>query len=128
MLHSTMYIIYIYYYYTYSLDIELLLKGLKKDLKNASKKDDTGLIADWSGAIVNHLYWVAASTPQGTRDWSGVVEAKWSSLLNHIANTHSHSNPHYPKCSHPRRKRGDKKKKYIKSSKTIPSKSIFHFF
>ena len=65
-----------------------LATGFKKDLKAAVKQDKSGLISEWEKAIVNHLYWVAASTPAKTPCWSDVVESKWRSLSNHIVNVH----------------------------------------
>ncbi len=32
----------------------------------------------WRPAVINHLYWTAASTPNGDAD---VMEAKWKSMV-----------------------------------------------
>ena len=88
--------------------------GLKKDLKTAAQKDVTGQIAEWTTAVINHMYWSAASTPHGTPEWSNIVEAKWKSSMNHIVNVHRHDNNLYSRCCHPRHQKGQKKKKYMK--------------
>ena len=92
-----------------------IVTGLKKELKNAISKDETGIISEWQSAIINHLYWVAASTPENV-DWKDIVLSKWKSLCSHIVNVHKHPNQPYRKCEHSRRKRGEKKKKYMKRS------------
>lgn len=97
------------------LQTKIYVTGLKKDLKAAAQKDSTGMVADWSKAIINHMYWVASSTPQNTENWEDVVENKWKSAIEHVANIHRHNNSFYPRCEHPRRKRGEKKIKYMKS-------------
>lgn len=90
---------------------------MKAAVKTETPKDDSSSkIKEWSTAIVNHLYWVPSSTPPNTAKWNDVVEAKWRSMLNHIVNKHKHEDPHYPRCEHPRPKKGEKKKKFIKKS------------
>lgn len=51
----------------------------------------------WRPAIVNHLYWTAASTPDGN---PAVMEAKWRSLVNHIQDIHDHDTPAFSSCAH----------------------------
>ena len=92
-----------------------VVTGLKKELKHAISKDETGMILEWQSAIINHLYWVAASTPENV-DWKDIVLSKWKSLCSHIVNVHKHPYQPYSKCEHSRRKRGEKKKKYMKRS------------
>ena len=91
----------------------LIILGLKKALKTASSLDKTGLITEWTTSIVNHLYWCAASTEEGQHS-KDIILDKWKSLLNHICNKHTHAFEHYKKCEHPRRKKGERKKKYFK--------------
>ena len=89
--------------------------GLKKDLAKAAKLDKSGKISKWSTRIINRLYWVAASMPPSIgENWADTVEAKWTSLANHVINKHKHSNQLHPRCAHPSRKRGEKKRKYFK--------------
>lgn len=92
----------------------LIVLGLKKSLKEAANSDKSGLVQQWSQSIVNHMYWVAADTSKELQNRQEVVEAKWLSLTNHIVGKHSHHYQHYPKCSHGRRKKGEKRKKYMK--------------
>jgi hypothetical protein len=99
----------------------LFFTGLKKDLKKAAEKDSTGSVKDWSRGIVNHLYWVACSTPAADPNYKEIVEAKWLSLGDHIINKHTHSSEYYPKCLHGRRRKGDKKKKYLRKSMYLAS-------
>lgn len=90
----------------------LILKGFKRDLNKAAKLDETGIVKKWVTPMVNHVYWCAASTPDGNSD---VMEAKYLSMLNHIVNKHKHNNAHYPECCHGRLKRyGTKKPLYLK--------------
>ena len=46
---------------------------------------------------MNHLYWTAASTPDGN---PAVMEAKWRSLVNHIQDIHDHDTPAFSSCAH----------------------------
>ena len=110
-----------------SIILLLFILGLKKDLRNVSKSDESGLVAQWAGPIVNHMYWVAASTcPLTTIRWSDTMEAKWLSLAQHICNKHRHSNVLYSKCAHGKPKLGTKKKKYMKQGNT-GSRTDFNF-
>lgn len=59
--------------------------ALNKKLTQLTKKKDMDTLDLWTKSIVNHLYWVAASTPDGNGD---MMVAKWLSLLNHVANKH----------------------------------------
>lgn len=92
--------------------------GLKKDLKAAEKCDKSGLVAEWSKAIVNHLYWVAVTTEE-CDEKADILEAKWLSLANHITNKHSHDNEHCRRCAHPRLKKGDQQRKYMKKGELL---------
>lgn len=59
----------------------------------------------WRQSITNHLYWVAASTPDGN---GNVMKAKWESLMNHVQNKHEHHNELFPSCSHGQLEESDK--------------------
>ena len=107
-----------------------VVTGLKKELKHAISKDETGMILEWQSAIINHLYWVAASTPENV-DWKDIVLSKWKSLCSHIVNVHKHPNQPYSKCEHSRRKRGEKIKKYMKRSEywsSVAKKTLKNIF
>lgn len=79
-------------------DIWHISKSLKKALDSASKERSCEDLSLWKSAIINHLYWTAASTPDGNPD---VMEAKWSSLVNHVQDIHHHESLWFPVCSHP---------------------------
>lgn len=67
-------------------------------MDTASKDRQCDQLQLWRPAIVNHLYWTAASTPDGN---SAVMEAKWRSLVNHIQDIHDHDTPAFSSCAHP---------------------------
>jgi solute carrier family 8 (sodium/calcium exchanger) len=82
---------------------------LKKKLLKLSREKECGLLAEWMRSIINHLYWVAVSTPSAASD---VMVDKWLSLSNHIHNRHKHEGTHFPQCLHP-----PLKKKWLKEGK-----------
>ena len=43
------------------------------------------MIAEWVKSIINHLYWCAASAPDGDGEQMVV---RWKSLANHICDQH----------------------------------------
>ena len=51
----------------------------------------------WKASIVNHLYWCAASTPDGNDD---MIQVKWKSVLNPIQNEHGHEDELFRSCQH----------------------------
>ena len=51
------------------------------------------------------MYWTAATSTTGPER-----VAKWTSILNHIRDVHTHDDPIFPACLHPVRKSRDKKK------------------
>lgn len=72
--------------------------GLGKALDSAAKDRHCEQLQLWKPAVVNHLYWTAASTPDGN---PSIMEAKWTSLVNHIQDIHDHNSPAFPTCAHP---------------------------
>ena len=68
---------------------------LRKKLRDVSKANPD--IEMWTISIVNHLYWVGATSD----DDPDVNEAKWLSFLNHVINKHTGHSIHYPECHHP---------------------------
>lgn len=78
-------------------DIWHIAKGLSKKLEAAAKLKGCNEIRPWIQSIVNHLYWAAVSTETGQGD---LIVAKWVSVVNHIANKHTHNNHLFPKCLH----------------------------
>ena len=61
------------------------LIGVKKKLTHLAKTKQCDLIGDWIKSITNHLYWCAASAPDGDGD---EIVKRWKSLMNHLCNTH----------------------------------------
>nr|XP_055024872.1 uncharacterized protein LOC129414783 isoform X2 [Misgurnus anguillicaudatus] len=80
-------------------------KGLSKKLDKISKDKDCAVVKKWQRGIRNHVYWCATSSSTGTEK-----VAKWTSVVNHIQNKHTHDNPAFPKCLHPVRQTKDHKK------------------
>ncbi|XP_070209079.1 uncharacterized protein [Littorina saxatilis] len=50
-----------------SVDVWHVSKGLKKKLVKLAREKDCGELTSWNRSINNHLYWVAASTPNSDR-------------------------------------------------------------
>lgn len=73
-----------------------LYTGLSKRLDNLAKDKECQVLKKWLAAIKNHMYWSASSSTSGPEK-----VAKWTSLLNHIQDVHTHDDPLYPKCAHP---------------------------
>ena len=94
-----------------------LYEGLRKDLKNAVKTESgscgSSKLQDWITAIINHLYQILTSVCTTLTNRADIVEAKWKSLLNQVTNRHRHDDPLFPRCQHPKAKRGAKKKMYL---------------
>jgi len=67
-------------------------EGLKKKLAKLSKYKDCEIVGEWTKSIINHLYWCAASAPDG--DGKQMV-VRWRSLGNHLCNEH-HDCYHLP--------------------------------
>ena len=71
--------------------------GIKKKVLALAKREECGIIGEWSKSIVNHMYWCAASSD----DNEEMIKDKWLSLINHIYNKHQHSGL-FKKCAHGR--------------------------
>ncbi|XP_062570614.1 uncharacterized protein LOC134232645 [Saccostrea cucullata] len=55
-----------------------------------------GQIRPWIKSIVNHTYWVAASSGN-----NGQMKVdKWKSISNHLINVHEHDSEVFPRCEH----------------------------
>ncbi|XP_073710642.1 uncharacterized protein [Misgurnus anguillicaudatus] len=80
-------------------------KGLSKKLDKLSQKKECEILKKWLRSIKNHVYWSATSSSTGPEK-----VAKWTSLIDHIQNVHTHDNPLFPKCVHPDRVSTDPKK------------------
>ncbi|XP_064598240.1 uncharacterized protein LOC135464679 [Liolophura sinensis] len=78
-------------------DIWHVAKGLGKKLDKLGQTQDCALVKEWKKSIINHLYWCAASTPDGNPE---MMFAKWLSLCNHILGVHDGHSDLFPKCEH----------------------------
>ncbi|CAC5423950.1 unnamed protein product [Mytilus coruscus] len=67
-----------------------------KKLETRANKKDTGDIRPWIKSIVNHTYWVAASSGED----QNVKIHKWTSISNHIINKHVHESDLFQQCIH----------------------------
>lgn len=90
--------------------------GLKKKILAASKLKECEDISRWNKSLTNHLYWVAASTPDGDGD---VMWAKWESVENHIHNVHEGHSDAFPTCAHETLDGDQRQKKWIKPGKLV---------
>ncbi|XP_071138376.1 uncharacterized protein [Mytilus edulis] len=77
-------------------DVWHIAKGIYQKLETRAKKKDTGDIRPWIKSIVNHTYWVAASSGE---DQNEKIH-KWTSISNHIMNKHVHESDVFPQCIH----------------------------
>ena len=77
--------------------------GLRKKLEKLAKKKDCEIVGLWIKSICNHLYWCAASTPDGNEH---VIKKKWLSLVSHMHNEHEN-------CAHRRLRGRQRNKKWI---------------
>ncbi|CAC5398255.1 unnamed protein product [Mytilus coruscus] len=77
-------------------DIHVMINKNIKKLETRAKKKDTGDIRPLIKSIVNHTYWVAASSGED----QNVKIHKWTSISNHIINKHVHESDVFPQCIH----------------------------
>ncbi|KAI7803826.1 hypothetical protein IRJ41_012114 [Triplophysa rosa] len=80
-------------------------KGLSKKLNKLSLKKEYYIVKMWLHSIKNHIYWSATTSTCGPEK-----VAKYTSLLNHIQNVHTHENPVFPTCAHAGKVSRDHKK------------------
>lgn len=90
---------------THYYDVWHMAKGISKKLEAISKQKDCEKLKKWIKSIINHIYWTAASS---TSEPERI--AKWTTILNHVRDVHTHEDPLYPKCEHVIRKTTDKSK------------------
>ena len=65
--------------------ISLSYTGLCKTIYKLAKKKDCEEVGEWRQSTSNHMYWCAASTPDGNCQ---VIKEKWKMFLLHIQNIH----------------------------------------
>lgn len=99
--------------------------GLKKKVLALSKLKDCEELANWIRSITNHLYWVAASTPDADRD---LMYQKWQSLSNHIQNVHEGHGDKFPKCLHRDFTGQERRKRWLKPGKTSCTLKLYYNF
>ncbi|XP_031429046.1 uncharacterized protein LOC105898184 isoform X2 [Clupea harengus] len=90
---------------THYYDVLHMEKGLSKKLEKTSQNKECEKLKKWLCSIKNHIYWTAATSTSGPER-----VAKWTSILNHVQDIHSHEDPVFPQCLHPRRTSRDKSK------------------
>ncbi|XP_077375383.1 uncharacterized protein LOC144017561 isoform X2 [Festucalex cinctus] len=81
---------------THYYDVWHMEKGLSKKLEKIAQKKECEKLSKWLSSIKNHIYWTAASSPFGPER-----VAKWTTILNHVQNIHTHEEPLFPHCLHP---------------------------
>ncbi|XDV12214.1 hypothetical protein PO909_000927 [Leuciscus waleckii] len=86
-------------------DVWHIEKGVSKRLLKIAQNKDSEKLQKWYRSIKNHIYWTAASSSSGPER-----VAKWTSILNHIQDMHTHDDPIFPQCLHPQRNTTDKSK------------------
>jgi len=59
------------------------MTGIKKKLARLAKTKECEIIGEWIKSITNHLYWCAATAPNGDE-----VVKQWKSLMDHLCNKH----------------------------------------
>lgn len=94
-------------------------KSLGKALDMVAKEKDCEDLKLWRPAIINHLYWTAASTPDGNPE---VMDAKWRSMLSHIQDIHQHDTPAFPRCAHPPLEGEQRNKEWLEPGSTAAVK------
>ena len=75
-----------------------IAKSVVKKMLAASKEKGCEIIAKWTKAARNHIYWCSTSTLKG---FGVMIQAKWKSFMRHVANKHDcHQDSLFPKCAH----------------------------
>jgi len=67
--------------------------GLKKKFQKAAKYKDCSVIGEWTKSITNHMYWCAASSPDGDE-----MMKRWQSLMDHLCNDHTNCYGDHTNC------------------------------
>ncbi|XP_049417437.1 uncharacterized protein LOC125879540 [Epinephelus fuscoguttatus] len=86
-------------------DVSLMEKRILKKLEKISKLKGCEKLQKWMRSIKNHMHWTAASSATGPER-----VAKWTSIINHIQDIHTHEDPHFPQRQHPLHQTRDKRK------------------
>ncbi|KAG5844288.1 hypothetical protein ANANG_G00160840 [Anguilla anguilla] len=75
-------------------DVWHVAKSVSRKLEDIAKQCKK--VKKWQCSIRNHMYWSATTAASGKE-----TVAKWSSLINHMHNIHTHEDHLFPKCVHP---------------------------
>ncbi|PIK35763.1 hypothetical protein BSL78_27407 [Apostichopus japonicus] len=102
-------------------DVWHIAKGTCKKIDKLAKKKTCAAAGAWAKSVSNHLYWVAASTPDGDGD---VMLAKWLSVANHIQDVHQHDSDLFPRCVHGELNVPGRKKKWLQPSTEVCEKMV----
>ena len=73
--------------------------AVKKKLAHLATASECGIVGEWAKSIINHLYWCAASVPNGdneaddgdddgSNDNGDEIVKRWRSLMDHLCNIH----------------------------------------
>ncbi|XP_061193060.1 uncharacterized protein LOC133201277 [Saccostrea echinata] len=100
-------------------DVWHVAKGLKKKLTAMSKEKGYEQLQEWIRSICNHLYWSAASTPDGNGQ---LLLKKWQSVANHVQNIHEHDGELYNTCPHGPLEGIERHKKWLKPGSKLTEK------
>ena len=72
--------------------------GLSKKIDKLAKRKDCEDVGQWRQSISNHMYWCAATTPDGNGQ---MMQEKWKILPLHIQNIHTNTQSQlHPQCGH----------------------------
>lgn len=69
--------------------------GIKKKIAAVSQSKRHQVLRLWCESIIRHLYWCAR-----TSDTGELLVAKWTTIVRHVINVHSHPNSLHPACFH----------------------------
>ncbi|XP_039541035.1 uncharacterized protein LOC120488385 isoform X2 [Pimephales promelas] len=107
-------------------DVWHIEKEISKQLEKVCKLKGCEEMRKWLHSIKNHIYWTAASSSSGPER-----VAKWTSMLNHMQNKHTHEDSNFPACLHGASRSRDTKKwlaagtlPYFKLEKVLSNKRV----
>ncbi|XP_064454654.1 uncharacterized protein LOC135365921 [Ornithodoros turicata] len=73
-----------------------LLQGIKKKIAAAAQTKAHQILGLWCESIIRHLYWCAKTSSDNGEE----LLAKWTSVMRHVINVHTHPNALHPRCFH----------------------------
>ncbi|XP_063064480.1 uncharacterized protein LOC134456839 [Engraulis encrasicolus] len=77
------------------LDVWHFAKGFSKKLEAISEQKECEKLKKWMKGLDNHVYFTALGSTSGPER-----VAKWTAMLNHVQDIHTHEDPLYPVCEH----------------------------